>query len=209
MEGGMKIIMEKFFNLPEEKKNMILDAALTTFAGNGYKKTSVSDIAAAAGISKSMVFHYFGTKKELYLYLVNYCGNIIITEVKDKFDMNIKDFFERIKLASLIEFNASKKHSAILAFLGSAYTEDNEEVKADLKVIFSQGEGFRSELIYKGTDTSRFKDNIDLTLVIKMLGWIADGFVNNLKDKSIDIDTFCDDFFRCLDLLRDNFYKQE
>jgi len=65
--------MEKFLNLPMEKQNSIIDAALKTFAVHGYKKTSISDISSSAGISKAMVFYYFGTKKELYLYLVNTC----------------------------------------------------------------------------------------------------------------------------------------
>jgi len=67
-----------------EKQNLIIDAALKTFAMHGYKKTSISDIASTAGISKAMVFHYFGTKKELYLYLVNTCVDSISTEVVEK-----------------------------------------------------------------------------------------------------------------------------
>lgn len=55
--------LERFFRLSEEKQNSIIDAALKAFGINGYKKTSVSDIAAEAGISKAMVFHYFGTKR--------------------------------------------------------------------------------------------------------------------------------------------------
>jgi AcrR family transcriptional regulator len=60
--------MEKFFNLSTEKQQKIVDAALASFGANGYKKTSIRDIAAEAGISKAMIFHYFGTKKQLYLY---------------------------------------------------------------------------------------------------------------------------------------------
>ena len=45
--------MENFLNLPEEKQNTILDAAFAAFGANGYKKASIADIAAAAGISKA------------------------------------------------------------------------------------------------------------------------------------------------------------
>lgn len=34
--------MEKFFNLPEDKQNTIIDAALKSFGTNGYKKSSIS-----------------------------------------------------------------------------------------------------------------------------------------------------------------------
>lgn len=55
--------MEKFLSLPMEKRNLIIDAALKSFGLHGYKKASISDIASSAGISKAMMFHYFGTKK--------------------------------------------------------------------------------------------------------------------------------------------------
>src|SRR5690625_358370 len=72
--------LEKFLNLTKEKQNSIIDSALKIFAKHGYRKTSISDIAKSAGISKAMVFHYFGTKKDLYLYLVNTCADSIATE---------------------------------------------------------------------------------------------------------------------------------
>ena len=60
---------EKFFALPEEKQQRILNAGYRVFAQNTYKKSPVSEIAAEAGISKSLLFHYFRNKQELYLYL--------------------------------------------------------------------------------------------------------------------------------------------
>jgi len=57
------IFLDKFFSLPNEKQKIIIDAALRTFGANGYKKASTNDIAFAAGVSKAMIFHYFGTKK--------------------------------------------------------------------------------------------------------------------------------------------------
>lgn len=55
--------MEAFANLPSEKRQRILDAAISCFGATGYRKTSMQDVAEAAGISKAMVFHYFDTKK--------------------------------------------------------------------------------------------------------------------------------------------------
>jgi len=63
---------------------MITDAALKSFGTNGYKKSSISDIATGAGISKAMIFHYFGTKKALYLYLMDLCGNMLMNEMNAK-----------------------------------------------------------------------------------------------------------------------------
>ncbi|MDP4090985.1 MAG: TetR/AcrR family transcriptional regulator [Bacillota bacterium] len=202
--------MDKFFNLPEEKQNAIIDAALRSFGANGYKKTSVSDIAAAAGISKAMVFHYFGTKKKLYFYLIELCGNTIMNEVKEKFDSTITDFFERIKLSSDIELSVMKRHPAIPAFVTSIYFESDEEVKDDIQALLAQGEDFRNQIAFDGTDTSKFKDSVDLKLVMKMLMWMADGFANQFSGKAeVDFEVITKEFYECMDMLRNNFYKEE
>jgi TetR/AcrR family transcriptional regulator len=196
--------------LPEEKQKIIIDAALKAFSTNGYKKASVSDIATAAGISKAMIFHYFGTKKALYFYLINLCGNIVINEIDEKFDYTITDFFERIKLATNIELSVMEKHSAIPNFLASMYFENDEEVKEDIKAILAKGEGSRNKIAFDGMDTSKFKDSIDPKLVMKMLSWLGDGYTKQLSDKAeTDYGSVFKEFDECLNLLKNNFYKEE
>lgn len=200
--------MEKFLTLPIEKQTIIIDAALISFGTNGYKKASISDIATAAGIAKSMIFHYFGTKKELYFYLIRYCANLISNEINTKFDTTITDFFDRIMLASDIEISVMKQHPAIISFLKSVYFENNEEVKEDIKNGIGQGEDFRSKIAYQDVDTSKFKDGIDIHIVMKMLLWMADGFMSDSKE-GIDLDILFQDFSQCMKLLKNNFYKEE
>jgi AcrR family transcriptional regulator len=57
----------------EERRESILDAALTEFAECGYAGTSTEDIAKRAGISQPYLFRLFGTKKELYIASVARC----------------------------------------------------------------------------------------------------------------------------------------
>ena len=66
--------MEKFLALSQEKQATIRNAALACFARHGYEKTSINDIAVAAGISKASIFQYFGNKQTLYQYLFDYCA---------------------------------------------------------------------------------------------------------------------------------------
>ena len=67
---------EKFYALPEEKQSQILNAAYKVFAMNQYKKAPTSEIAAEAGISKSLLFHYFHNKLELYLFLWKHAADL-------------------------------------------------------------------------------------------------------------------------------------
>ena len=66
----MVIIMnDKFYSLPKEKQDRIINAGFRVFSRNSYKKSPVQEIAQEAGISKSLLFFYFRNKKELYLFL--------------------------------------------------------------------------------------------------------------------------------------------
>ncbi len=59
---------EKFYFLPIEKQQRIINAGFRVFSQNTYKKSPMQEIADEAGISKSLLFHYFHNKKELYLF---------------------------------------------------------------------------------------------------------------------------------------------
>lgn len=49
-----------------EKREQIIRAAMKNFSKNGYRKTVMDEIVADAGVSKGLVFCYFGSKKALY-----------------------------------------------------------------------------------------------------------------------------------------------
>jgi len=61
---------ETFFNLPEEKRQRIIDLALVEFAENDYDTASISRIVAQAGIAKGSFYQYFENKEDLYNYLL-------------------------------------------------------------------------------------------------------------------------------------------
>lgn len=61
---------ETFFNLPEEKRQRILDLAIDEFAENDYAVASISRLVANAGIAKGSFYQYFADKQDLYLYLI-------------------------------------------------------------------------------------------------------------------------------------------
>ena len=48
------------------KREHILTTALDVIAENGYRKTSIRELAAAVGLSQTGLLHYFGTKEELF-----------------------------------------------------------------------------------------------------------------------------------------------
>lgn len=56
----------------EDRRDQLLTTALNAFADGGYHTTSMDDIAAAAGVSKPVLYQHFPGKRELYLALVEH-----------------------------------------------------------------------------------------------------------------------------------------
>ncbi|HEY2638552.1 MAG TPA: helix-turn-helix domain-containing protein [Streptosporangiaceae bacterium] len=57
----------------DERRESVLEAAMTEFAARGLHGTSTEDVARRAGISQPYLFRLFPTKKALFLSLVDRC----------------------------------------------------------------------------------------------------------------------------------------
>src|SRR3954454_6540429 len=59
---------------PGQRHDQILDAAGVLFAPRAYDQVSVEDIAQAAGVTRGLVHHYFGGRKDVYVGLLERLG---------------------------------------------------------------------------------------------------------------------------------------
>jgi AcrR family transcriptional regulator len=55
----------------EERRESILDAANQVFGDHGFEHVRIDDVAAAAGISKALIYEHFESKQDLYSELMN------------------------------------------------------------------------------------------------------------------------------------------
>lgn len=60
--------LESFEKLPANKRELILLTGMKEFSQKSYKDVSTDNITKKCGISKGILFHYFGSKKDFYLY---------------------------------------------------------------------------------------------------------------------------------------------
>ncbi len=74
-------------NLKAEKREVIISAAMGLFSEKGYQSTSISMIAAGAGISKGLVYTYFKSKEELL-------KSLVIDTIKEMFGIALQCFSE-------------------------------------------------------------------------------------------------------------------
>ena len=61
---GNGLVATAASNSPD-KRRMILDAAVTVFARQGFHHCRVSDVADEAGVAYGLVYHYFDSKEEI------------------------------------------------------------------------------------------------------------------------------------------------
>lgn len=63
-----------FFNLPDDKKQLILDVAIEEFIQQGFDAASISKMVQRAGIAKGSFYQYFEDKQDLFDHLLELAG---------------------------------------------------------------------------------------------------------------------------------------
>ena len=56
--------------LKDERREQILSVSLRLFAAKGLAGTKITDISGAAGISQGLVYHYFSSKDDIFIALI-------------------------------------------------------------------------------------------------------------------------------------------
>jgi len=195
--------VRKFLSLPQEKQNRIVDAAMGLFGEVGYKKAYISEIAAAAGISKALVFHYFGSKKGLYSYLVYYTGKIVMTEAQQDRDTANKDFFDRVAITIRFRLSIKKRYPAMNAFIDSVFNEDEPEVAADIDRLKAIATDMHSSVNVGSDEAGFFKSGVDPLQVVDLIEKYTEGVVYNWNNHD-SIDDVMKDVTDCLGMLKRN-----
>jgi AcrR family transcriptional regulator len=62
---------QTFLNLPEQKRQIIINAAVDEFAGFGFDASSINRIVANSKISKGSFYQYFEDKMDVFKYLLS------------------------------------------------------------------------------------------------------------------------------------------
>lgn len=110
---------QTFFNLPDEKRELIIDVALDEFADNDFDAASISRIVSRAGIAKGSFYQYFEDKEDLYAYLLS----LIVQKKAEAFSLDHPDpehigLFNYIRwmFAGSVEFEAANPRFSRLGY---------------------------------------------------------------------------------------------
>lgn len=200
--------MDKFEALPQEKKERILSAALEEFAGRSYQDASTNAITKAAEISKGALFHYFGSKENLYNYLMEYTSRQIEEKVLTDFPKS-DDLIDVFYALGERKAALAAKHPLLFEFLFRVFQE--EPRSAGYKKIELQATKMMHLLTNQQIDTSRFREGIDLEKAIEICTWMSDGFGRKyaLHHAGLDPQQMLEASKELMQTLRTLIYKEE
>lgn len=69
--GGYAVPKQTFFNLPEDKKNKLIESAELEFTRVPLFEASIANIIKTAGIPRGSFYQYFEDKEDLYFYILD------------------------------------------------------------------------------------------------------------------------------------------
>jgi AcrR family transcriptional regulator len=209
--------VDKFLALDPEKRERIINAGMNEFL-NGFKKASTDVIVRAAGISKGLLFHYFGTKENLYDFLIDYAINTVQAEYLDLLNVNQTDIFESIWQMSLLKRDVSLRFPMIFDFLIRVYLDQKDcPAKEHLK-RFQEMQAQRFSIIYSNCDKSLFRDDVDPEKVVSIVQWALHGWAEtktsaithgNVNEVMENYDTYLDEMKEYLNIFKQCFYKPQ
>ncbi|HET9444289.1 MAG TPA: TetR/AcrR family transcriptional regulator [Acidimicrobiales bacterium] len=63
------------------RRRQLLDVAIECFAARGFHGTSMDDVALAAGVTKPVLYQHFGSKRDLYLQILEDVGSQLMEAI--------------------------------------------------------------------------------------------------------------------------------
>jgi len=209
-------VFENFFKIDIDKQKRVLAAALEVFSREGYLRANTNEIAALAEISKGLLFHYFGSKKNLYLLLLDETVKQMTERLMHIHLPSQAELFELLRVISVEKLRIAVEDPKGYRLIYEAFMHTPKGLEEDMKARFS-GLFVNSEArIADLVDDSLFKPSVGKDKAIKILmaymrGIFAEYIEKNNALTPEEAVAFLEDYSRQLfqdfEVLREAFYK--
>ena len=158
----------------ENTKSKILHTAITLLA-QGETKLSMSQIAATTGISKSALYHFFASKKDLFQEVVFFIFEQLITEI-ERIAQEKTDPKEKMWRMMMACIACSQTESTVTHFLFQQVFQNDQNVLKKIHTMREQLKSFFTKTLEEGMRQGIFrKQEVDKTseIVVGYLDFIA------------------------------------
>lgn len=169
---------DTFFNLPEDKRKRILQAAVREFADKGYVEGSVRNIALAAEVAKGSMYQYFEDKKEIFLYIFDEAVKQRVYLLSEVIKNNVhKSFFEVIEQLILCEFKYARENTELYKICKNIRGETGKEISKEVeKRIKLMGYEQKYNLVKDAVEKGEIRGDISIEFASYMVSVMLGGF---------------------------------
>lgn len=200
---------EKFFALPKEKQQAIINAGYRVFSQNSYKNSPMSEIAEAAGISKSLLFHYFHNKKELYLFLWESCAETTI-EFLTRYDCYYqKDLFESMERGMRAKIEIIRLYPDMGNFAIRAFYETDPEINAAVQESYHRHFNLKADRTRLNLDPEQFVPGLDIPMMYREMYWASEGYLWEMIMRGhVDVEQMEKDFTKLMEFWKSIYLRK-
>ncbi len=201
---------EKFFSLPRERQRAIVNAGYRVFSQNAYKNSPMSEIAAEAGISKSLLFHYFRNKKELYLYLWDEAARITIRALTEYGCYGQKDLFDSMERGMRAKMELIRRYPDMAGFTIRAFYEKDPEICAAIQQSYHRYFNFKADRTRLNLDPDQFIPALDIAMMYREMYWASEGYLWEMVQRGgVDMERMEKDFTRLISFWKSIYLRKE
>jgi len=169
------------------RKDRILEAALEEFASKGYYKASTNTIVKEANVSKGLLFHYFQSKKELFITIYKHAYEIILKEIFDHVNFSNRDVLWRLEVSTIERVNAHRKHQLLTHFFITNERINRDGIKEDIDRIRKDYVREFYDKMFHDIDYYLFKEHLNLNDALQVIKYTIDRILVDYEEKYDDI----------------------
>ena len=201
---------DKFFSLPEARQQAILNAGYRVFSQNSYKNSPMSEIADAAGISKSLLFHYFRNKKEFYLYLWDKCAQTTIEYMTRYGCYGQTELFEAMERGMRAKMEILRLYPDMGAFTIRAFYEKDEEICAAIQESYHRYFSLKADKTMLNLSPEQFIPGLDIAMMYREMYWASEGYLwETVQQGIIDVEQMEKDFQKLMGFWKSVYMRKE
>jgi len=169
---------DRFQKLTPEHQKRILDACIEEFAEHGYERASTNEIVKKAGIPKGTLFYFFGSKKDLYLYILDMAVLRSVERMRDFYTDPPADLFDRLLYHSQARMQFVLSEPRLYRFFYQAFLSTPAELKSEMQNRYPAYFAGSQQLLLKDIDLLKFKEGVDVNQAYQLIHLVAEGVFN-------------------------------
>lgn len=160
--------------IDEQKRQRVIRAGIEEFA-KGYEVASTNEIVKKAGISKGLLFHYFGNKKSLYMSVFREVARQSTEALFSRVGELPGDVIDRMMRIAVTKLELYREDPKAWLFLADAVSNPPDELKQEIRSVQAELTHAGMKTFLAGLDFAGLRSDVKRAQVLKFVQLLLKG----------------------------------